>query len=218
MPKIYSSIVRATTFREILRWIIRNGCTASVLKDKWCSNKKSKLWSFVQLVTSKHRLVFALFNDTKTWRCLAKIRNLFPPKLLWHILKLTMRTIEKSDQLYRLPNPNGLYTAKSGYQWLMYNSNIILDSRAVKMWRSLWSLCIPTHWKLLMWMAFHDAFPTRINRRVTRIARSHTCPRCNKSKETIQHFFRDCWLSKLLWWISPLAISIDANPQVPRTQ
>jgi len=34
----------------------------------------------------------------------------------------------------------------------------------------------------------------------------------------MQHLFRDCELSKLLWWASLLAIKIDVNPDIPWTK
>jgi len=71
-----------------------------------------------------------------------------------------VRATEKRDQFYWLPNSNGVYIVKSGYKWLMHDTNIILGIRAVKMWRSMWSLHVLTRWKLLMWKTFHDALPT----------------------------------------------------------
>jgi len=88
----------------------------------------------------------------------------------------------------------------------------------VKMWKILLSLHVSTHWKLLMWKAYHNAFSTRSNRHIRNIGHWHECPMCQSLEGSMHDLFRNCWFSKLLGWASPLAIIIDANPMVPWAQ
>jgi len=43
--------------------------------------------------------------------------------------------------------------------------------------------------------AFHNALPTGNNRRIRKIEQSSEFPLSNNLEESVQHLFRDCWLS-----------------------
>ena len=65
---------------------------------------------------------------------------------------------------------------------------------------------------------FYNALPIGRNKRIRKIGQHYDCPLCENSEELIQHLFQDCWLSKLLLWVSLLPIKVDADSNVPWTQ
>ena len=122
------------------------------------------------------------------------------------------------DRLYWPLTSNGEYNSKSVYIWLMSQQTPSANKQEIKLWKILWALRIPTHWKVLLWKAYHNALPVGQNRRLRRLGHSFTCPLCENFEVLTQHLFRDCELSKLLWWASSLAIKVDMNPSIPWTQ
>lgn len=67
-------------------------------------------------------------------------------------------------------------------------------------WRMIWNLHVPHKVKILLWSAFLDVFPTRVNLQ----ARGVDCPAlylfCNNVLENPSHCFidysavRECWV------------------------
>lgn len=66
-------------------------------------------------------------------------------------------------------------------------------------WKWIWKLKIPAKLQFCMWFMFHNAFPT-IDLRTHRgmIAMSF-CPRCDETPEDLNHLFRGCSVSKVIW-------------------
>ena len=96
-------------------------------------------------------------------------------------------------------NINGTYTAKSGSAWLLENSNSTTIPTTMGSWSWIWKLKIPEKFKLLIWLACHNANPTLSLLHHRHIAPSATCSRCGEDDETLLHCLRDCSFSKIIW-------------------
>lgn len=96
-------------------------------------------------------------------------------------------------------NINGTYTAKSGYAWLLESSNPTAIPTKMSSWSWIWKLKIPEKFKLLIWLACHNAVPTLSLLQDRHIAPSATCSRCGEDDETLMHCLRDCNYSKIIW-------------------
>lgn len=96
-------------------------------------------------------------------------------------------------------NTNGTYTAKSGYTWLLESSNPTAIPTTMSSWSWIWKLKIPEKFKLLIWLACHNAVPTLSLLLHCHIAPSATCSRCGEDDETLMHCLRDCNYSKIIW-------------------
>jgi ribonuclease HI len=94
-------------------------------------------------------------------------------------------------------NKNGIYTAKSGYTWLLSNQIMVGNSHGL--WSWIWKIKAPEKYKFLIWLICHDAAPTLALLHHRRIAPSDICSRCNDYRESIMHCIRDCIHSKPIW-------------------
>ncbi|PNY05589.1 ribonuclease H [Trifolium pratense] len=94
-------------------------------------------------------------------------------------------------------NKNGVYTTKSGYDWLLSRKEQVPSHPHT--WAWLWKLQAPEKLKFLFWLACHDAVPTLTTLHRRNIAPSPNCPRCGHQEETFLHCVRDCYYSKCVW-------------------
>lgn len=96
-------------------------------------------------------------------------------------------------------NKNGVYTTKSGYSWLLQNSVSSSNTQTNLSWSWIWRLKMPEKFKLLIWLACHNAIPTLSLLQHRNIAPVATCSRCGENEETILHCLRDCRFSSDIW-------------------
>ncbi|CAJ2628591.1 unnamed protein product [Trifolium pratense] len=72
-------------------------------------------------------------------------------------------------------NKNGVYTAKSGYDWILTCTEQVQPSPHT--WSWIWKLKVPEKIKFLIWLACHDSVPTLMLLHHRNMALSSTCPR-----------------------------------------
>ncbi|PNY14401.1 ribonuclease H [Trifolium pratense] len=95
-------------------------------------------------------------------------------------------------------NKNGDYTTKSGYDWLLSQSEqVIIPSHS---WSWIWKIAGPEKIKFLFWLACHDAVPTLSVLHHRNIVSSPICSRCGELIETFLHCIRDCRYSRSIWF------------------
>jgi hypothetical protein len=56
-------------------------------------------------------------------------------------------------------NKNGVYTTKSGYNWLL--SHHEADNQTGVSWNWIWRINVPEKIKFLIWLTCHNVAPTR---------------------------------------------------------
>ncbi|KAL2944643.1 hypothetical protein RDABS01_032990 [Bienertia sinuspersici] len=66
-------------------------------------------------------------------------------------------------------------------------------------------------WRTFCWKLAHDALPTRDNLVKRKIKTNPTCVFCG-NKESLDHLFLDCEITKRIWSSSPLGLKISACP------
>ncbi|KAK7266231.1 hypothetical protein RIF29_18873 [Crotalaria pallida] len=91
---------------------------------------------------------------------------------------------------------NGVYTAKSGYEWLINHNMVHQDPSH---WGWIWKLKLPLKLNFFLWLVCHSAIPTNMLRVQRRCASSDVCARCGVGGEHISHCLRDCNKAKLVW-------------------
>lgn len=92
---------------------------------------------------------------------------------------------------------NGVYTIKSGYNWLLSQSSSATNSTIL--WSWIWRLKIPEKYKFLIWLACNNVVPTLSLLNHRNISPSPTCSRCGLHNETFFHCMRDCYFSRNIW-------------------
>lgn len=94
-------------------------------------------------------------------------------------------------------NKNGVYTTKSGYNWLISQSSS--PNNSFQCWSWIWKLKVPEKYKFFIWLACNNAVPTQSMLHHRNIIHSPTCSRCGLQEETFFHCMRDCRISTDIW-------------------
>ncbi|KAK7268687.1 hypothetical protein RIF29_21393 [Crotalaria pallida] len=101
-------------------------------------------------------------------------------------------------------NPVGIYTVRSGYDWLKERSEASPINPPHANWSWIWKLKIPENIKLLVWLIAHDSVLTNGLRARRGLTTNGTCSRCCREEETVMHCFRDCGEARNIWHLSGL--------------
>lgn len=74
-----------------------------------------------------------------------------------------------------------------------------------RIWKSIWSLCVPNRVKTLFWRAGIDSLPLKANLLKRRVLNNDLCPGCKIKSETSFHALWSCteltsvWDAKFAW-------------------
>lgn len=94
------------------------------------------------------------------------------------------------DRLIWNHAPNGVFTTKSRYSWLILKK--IGMSPHHFFWRNIWYLCIPPKVRIFGWREGYELLPTNVKIASINQAFDHHCPRCKEADETLIHALKDC--------------------------
>ncbi|XP_057419022.1 uncharacterized protein LOC130713254 [Lotus japonicus] len=104
------------------------------------------------------------------------------------------------DCLIWAHNMNGNYTVKDGFQWLLHQEEVDVDSGPVGgLWNVVWKVNAPENIRVFLWLVLHDALPTRCLLLRRSLATPALCPRCGVGDESILHCLRDCADARRVW-------------------
>lgn len=87
----------------------------------------------------------------------------------------------------------GLYTTKTGFQWLLQQRG---STTAESSWKWIWKLPTQQNIRFFFWLAFHDSIPTLHHRGVSPTV---VCRVYQSEEETLLHCLRDWPLVERLW-------------------
>ena len=107
-------------------------------------------------------------------------------------------------------NPDGLYSIRSGYRWLMKeelkeepSTSDLTTTRSI--WKGVWGLRVPNRVKTMLWRAGSNILPSKANLKKRKIASDDLCPGCKLKSETTIHALWSCpalasvWAAKFDW-------------------
>ncbi|KAK7243325.1 hypothetical protein RIF29_38118 [Crotalaria pallida] len=101
---------------------------------------------------------------------------------------------------------SGVYSAKSGYGWLINRENADLQDDSSWLW--IWKLKLPFKLNYFLWLVCHSALPTNALRVQRRCTNSDICGRCGVVSECIFHCLRDCCKVRAVWKV----VGMDSIP------
>lgn len=99
-----------------------------------------------------------------------------------------------SDRIVWFHSPNGVYTIKSGYFWLILKNIGYGPHRFF--WRLIWKMKVPPKIRVFAWKLGHDLLPTNLKIAAVNLNFNSSCPRCGLSEESLVHALRDCSFAK----------------------
>ena len=192
----WSSIIRAkNVLKRIYIWRAGSG-NSSFWHTNWSSfGKLSTQVPFVDIhdlhLTIKDVFPFVGQRSQAFYTIL--------PTEIVEVINNTCLTFNASiDDAYIWPhNNNGVYSTKSGYNWIL--SQTENENYNNTTWAWIWRLKVPEKFKFFVWLACHNAVPTLslLNRR--NMANSAICNRCGDHEETLLHCVQDCQFSTTIW-------------------
>lgn len=96
-------------------------------------------------------------------------------------------------------NKNGIYTAKSGYSWLLSRKDPVIISNPPSTWSWVLKFQLLEQIKFLFWLACHNSVPTLSMLNHRNIAPSPVCFWRGHHDETFLHCVKDCNHSRIIW-------------------
>ena len=99
---------------------------------------------------------------------------------------------------------DGRYSCKTRYRFLKEEEELNVESREVtnedkQFWREIWSMKVPPKVKTLLWLACHEAMPTKSALFRSKISLDPLCVRCQASAKTPLHALWSCTELDLVW-------------------
>jgi len=131
-----------------------------------------------------------------------------------HVFQLQIQSIfiDESPQDIKIWThfPTGMYSVKSGYQWLTSNFLSFASQTQQETWQWIWKLNLPENLlKHFIWLAMHGNIPMNSFRAGRHLTLDSSCKRCRVGIESLLHTFRDCPLSLAIW--DALLFNKDTN-------
>lgn len=134
------------------------------------------------------------------------VNNEWKLNILFTYLPDHLKSFIKGNYIYLNPgvqdlfiwgnSPNGNYTTKAGYHWLL-NQRLTISRE--QSWKWLWKMPAQENIRLFFWLAFHNSIPTMDTLHHRGIVPTATCKVCSGENETLMHCLRDCPGAKRIW-------------------
>ena len=210
----YRSLFKACqSFKEGLHKRLGNGKTIRLDKDNWHHKGKPLKPKIREDHPSRvnYKMVSDLIDQERRWKQ-SVIWMLFPKEEAREILATHIPQGDEEDEIEWTHTKSGRFTVKSGY-WFLQNSPNNLDKEE-NFWKELWKSNIFPKWKHFLWKIMNNAMPTAENlskRSINQV--NPNCGFCKTQRETTQHLFRDCEISKRIWRAS-MGIVADQSAQL----
>ena len=126
------------------------------------------------------------------------------------ILKIPISLTTVEDKLIWPHVPNGVYTVRSGYRFLVKekadpSSSPSSQNEATSIWGRIWRLSVPSKVKNFLWRACREALLVKTNLVCRRVIKEDVCSHCNLKAEDGFHALWDCsellsiWETDIMW-------------------
>ncbi|GLT74509.1 hypothetical protein SLA2020_463010, partial [Shorea laevis] len=185
--------------REILkrgiRWIPRSGDKVSFWLDNWVSNRP-----LVSILNGPHSMdainrkvqeVYMLDGDLDT----DAISYPLPSDIVDRIKAIPLQTygLDQDSFIWGFSS-NGNFQSKSAY-YLVRNLPLVNDMT----WSVIWKVKTLPKIHHFLWLLGHGKLLTFELLSSWGVTDNNTCPRCCTAPETLNHLFRECPYSRMLW-------------------
>ncbi|XP_056692909.1 uncharacterized protein [Spinacia oleracea] len=204
----FKGLVRSVAkCREGFGKVIGRGNRIAIGDDNWLPSGKPSFKSELDAATLGTKKVEDLmipgsrvWNSNLIWRS-------FDQESARAILSTHIPTQVGEDKLLWAGTESGAATAKSVYAYLGSQLEEGLGSTAnVMFWKKLWGMpCLPK-WKVFVWKILNKALALNANLCRRGVMVCQECHLCGKEVENESHLFRDCSVSKHIWYATDFGI------------
>ncbi|XP_074298594.1 uncharacterized protein LOC141629503 [Silene latifolia] len=194
-------------------WKLGNGSSVDLFSSPWVNGTTPSVR--VSASSSATPVLSHLISDSGTWNH-AAVYRWFQPPCARSILAMEPPHIDIDDFLYWKYTEDGVYTVRSGYDFLLSHMPTSCSPSFYSSfpWKVLWNLRCSPKLPLLVWRIVHNILPSLDNLSVRGLQVSTSCVFCHSSPKSLNHLFRSCSVSRHVWLSSPLGINSVANPWV----
>ncbi|KAL0003155.1 hypothetical protein SO802_016936 [Lithocarpus litseifolius] len=138
------------------------------------------------------------------------VAGLFAPLEADLILKIPLSPTNVEEKLIWPYVPNGVYSVKSGYRFLVQETADPRPSHqaqgdSTSVWRRIWGLSVPNKVKNFLWRACKEVLPVKANLVRRKVLAEDICCHCHLKAEDGLHALWDCaelstiWEADTLW-------------------
>lgn len=212
----WQSIQKASwLLKKGCRWIIGDGKSISIWKDRWIhSHFGCSTWSKQPNDTPFHKVSDLIDRQNMGWNA-QLIHQLFYTAKANLICAIPITNIDQEDIISWQGTKDGNYSVKSGYQaiidWQNSSQNQPSSSHHEDnpRWKKFWKLDVPPKQLHLIWRILNNAIPVKDKLLKRGIRCAPLCAYCNDKLETIYHIFIECEWVRKVWFASPLTINLE---------
>lgn len=130
-------------------------------------------------------------NGSKKWD-LDIIKSEFNDRDQQLILDIVVTDNVREDMLFWSYEVTGLYSIKSAYKWLQLKKEACHSADRISIFTKLWKIRAPPKTINVVWCAFSNCLPTRVQLQLKRVQVQALCPVCQQENETILHSLVTC--------------------------
>nr|XP_023877746.1 uncharacterized protein LOC111990191 [Quercus suber] len=194
--------------REVLergaRWRVGNGESIKIWSDPWLPSLEHLRILSPVLDGLQEATVDCLINPTPRSWDRAALLGYFAPVETELILKIPLSPTVVQDKLIWPHVPNGVYTVRSGYRFLVQEksdspSSPFSYSESASVWGRIWRLSMPNKVKNFLWRACREALPLKMNLVRRKVIEEDVCNHCNLKAEDGFHALWDCSALSAIW-------------------
>ncbi|KAL0011189.1 hypothetical protein SO802_006297 [Lithocarpus litseifolius] len=125
------------------------------------------------------------------------------------ILKIPLSPTNVEDKLIWPHVPNGVYTMRFGYRFLVKDKLSPSPSphsqgETTIVWSRIWGLSVPNKVKIFLWRARKEALPVKKNLVRRRVIDEDVCCHCNLKAEDGYHALWDCFEHLAIWEVDTM--------------
>ncbi|CAL9001792.1 unnamed protein product [Prunus brigantina] len=162
--------------------------------DVWLSCGALINYALIDLSEEMLQLNVSDFLEEGLWD-IACLQECLPPDIVLMITSIHAGFIDSGPDMciWRFTS-NGKFSVKSAYQLFCP-----VEAGSNWHWEFIWRLQLPPKVKTFLWVLCHKKLLTNAQRLRGGMAVSTSCPRCIYHVESVEHLFKGCSSSLLIW-------------------
>ncbi|XP_057416181.1 uncharacterized protein LOC130710823 [Lotus japonicus] len=212
----WSSILKTSSMiQKGSCWRIGDGSRVRIWEDNWLANGPPV--KFRQDVVDElglAKVADLMLPDNGGWN-VPLLEWTFCPATAARIMSVPLPRQPESDQLFWLGTADGLYSVKTGYEFLQ--EVVARDSPSTSLsrgldqtlWKRFWKEPSMPRVREVSWRVCAGALPVRTKLRQRGVDVDSSFPLCGLEEETIDHLFLGCNIARGCWFASPMGVRVD---------
>lgn len=207
---------------EGARWLVGNGNSIDIWRDKWILNSDvGYIRPVLPIPHSAPTKVSNLIDWEVYTMNLQQITELISAPNKAAIEMQLFSDTQVDDRLILPITKNDSYTVKSGYNLfhsLNFKPSVHLNHSSHRVhpsvWKAIWSIWTLPKINHFLWQCANNAMSTYQNLFQRKIIRSSMCPICQQTSETIEHILLRCPNIVCTWFSCSLNYKINTQQNI----